>query len=580
MNGAKDWIYVTNFAFWVGKNLVTKFSPTFNFENPPQGQKIDVKTIGEQLQEIMKTKAAGNVPVKIVLNNIRWPVPYIELLLFLIFVPLFILSPGLLRGLLVILDLLLIRFSPDDPDSIDEVNEYFKRSKVAIREFSGQLWFGFLHAKLVSIDGQTAFIMGSSLSQGYFNDRRHLIHDARHNGSLTHDVNLKLTGPAVEHVERTFGALWNKLSPDSKIIPLDRQSQPGGIGVQVLRTLPGDTFSIADSGEFNATYQYGETSVLEAYQRAIVNAKDYVYIEDQYFTAPEIVTALIERMNSPDGSNLQVIVVLNPDPDIPGYPKKQFELIRQLRNGVPGHENRVGVFTLWSFDETKPPYNKAKEPHELLSIYVHSKVAIVDDVWTTVGSANVDGASLNESQIGTILGGAPYFGRIPLLPKLTEALLALFSSSVLESGKTARSTQHANPQQSSQPPRQTELNLVVYNDIAGQPKTDAVIKLREQLFREHLGFLPTSAQASSFPSAKPADGWLPLWKRIAKEKRDAINARQKHPATILEWQHESDLKKYLKASGIDTSKPTRISVREPGKAHQFDWDTGKWKKKD
>ena len=586
IKGATSWIYATSMNFWVGKNLITKFRSDFKFENPPQGQKINVTTVGEQLQEIMKTQAGNNVPVKIVLNNIRYPAPYIELLLLLIFFPFFVLSPFtwwimLLRAIPLLGTLFMICKTPEDPDTLDEVKKYFEGSKVAVRAFTGQLWFGFLHAKLVSIDGDTAFIMGASLSQGYYNDRRHLIHDARHGGSLTHDVNLKLKGPAVADVERTFAALWNKLGPERDVIPLNKQNNPGtGVGVQVLRTLPGDTFSISDSGELTADYKHGETSVLEAYQRAIANAKDYVYIEDQYFTAPEIVTALIERMNSPDGSNLQVILVLNPKPDIKGYPKKQSELIRQLRNGIPGHKDRLGIYTIWSFDETKPPYNKSETPHELLSIYMHSKVAIVDDVWATVGSANIDGASLNESQIGTILGGVPVLGHIPGLSELVEALTAFFSSSVLERGKTARSTQHANPQRSSQPPRQTELNLVVYNDIAGQPKTDVITKLREQLWREHLGFMPPSSQASNFPTTKPVDGWLPLWQRTAKTKCKAINARQKHDATILEWQHETDLNDYLKALGIDTSKPTSIDVREGGEAHKFDWDTGQWQKKE
>jgi phosphatidylserine/phosphatidylglycerophosphate/cardiolipin synthase-like enzyme len=577
IKNSKHWVNVTNFAFWVGKYLITKFNSSFNAENPPEGQKIQVKNIGEQLQEIMKDKAAQNIPVRIVLNNIPYPIPLIILLLFLPFV----FFPGIWTFLLVILDMILTGKAPSDPDSIDEVKEYFKGTNVAIRSYTGPLgYFGFLHAKVVTIDGEIAFVMGSSLSQGYFNDPRHLIHDARHGGSLMHDVNLKLRGPAVEDVERTFTAVWNQTdSKGPRLRPQENQPPlPDGIGLQVVRTLPGDRFTISETGDFNIPY--GETGVLEAYQRAIANANDFIYIEDQYFTCPEIVTALIDRMNMKEASDLQAILVLNVEPDIPGYPKKQIELIRQLQNGIPGYKDRLGIYSIWSFDETKKPYDKAKTPFELLNIYVHSKAAIVDDTWATAGSANIDGASMNESQIETILGGVPYLRKVPYLSKLLAAVTAFFSTSVLENEEAARPTQHANPQRSSQPPRQTEVNLVIYNNIAGQPPTDAIVQLREKLWRDHLGFLPNTPEASNFPTSRPSGGWLQLWRKRAEEKCKAIRNRQKHSAKILEWQHETELKKYLKALGIDPDKPSKLSVRSHDKAHKFDFEKGIWRKKE
>jgi hypothetical protein len=48
--------------------------------------------------------------------------------------------------------------------------------------------------------------------------------------------------------------------------------------------------------------------------------------------------------------------------------------------------------------------------------YVHSKVAIIDDAWATVGTANLDGTSMNYHQIGLLVGG--YFGD-KLLEKIT-----------------------------------------------------------------------------------------------------------------------------------------------------------------
>jgi hypothetical protein len=134
--------------------------------------------------------------------------------------------------------------------------------------------------------------------------QRHAIRDARHKGSLMHDVNTDLKGPAVSHIEKTFASIWNAtgkpmLIPPPKTFP-DLPVTPDGdvASVQVLRTLPGG--SIKRVNPSDEDLPYGETGILEAYERAIANAQRYIYIENQYFTSPEIVDALIARMKDTD----------------------------------------------------------------------------------------------------------------------------------------------------------------------------------------------------------------------------------------------------------------------------------------
>ena len=83
-----------------------------------------------------------------------------------------------------------------------------------------------------------------------------LEHCARHKGSLMHDVNLDISGPAVSHIEKTFASIWNAtgkpmLIPPPKTFP-DLPVTPDGevINVNVLKQAetPGLGTKMADEG--------------------------------------------------------------------------------------------------------------------------------------------------------------------------------------------------------------------------------------------------------------------------------------------------------------------------------------------
>ena len=99
---------------------------------------------------------------------------------------------------------------------------------------------------------------------------------------------------------------------------------------------------------------------------------------------------------------LQVIVLLNIEPDVPFYPFKQRRLITRIRESdrpdATGPQ-RFGVFTRWTHESSARPRPR------ILPVYVHAKVGIVDNIWATVGSANLDGLSLDSSLPSDILNG-------------------------------------------------------------------------------------------------------------------------------------------------------------------------------
>ena len=559
---ANQSIHFINMNFWLGANLITKFPAKNDPTNPfdPQNPKIGVPVAGEKFHEILKTKAGTLASTNVLVQDI----PFIDQI--------------------PVISYLLRRFAGMNPDTADEVKEFFRGSRVGVRLFSVLSLSNFptfMHAKAVVIDGATAFVLGSTFARSYFGAEDHLINDARHGGSLFHDVSLKVEGPAVEHIDRSFTTLWNAAdSSASALSPAVAQAAVDhpGLGLQVIRTLPGGTFTSSHTG--GAGLPHGETGALEAYQRAIAKATKFIYLEDQYFTAREIFDAMLERMTP--GSNLEIILVINSEPDVDGYPEKQIQLLKQFQQdltkklGEAQAKKRLGIFTLWSCNEKEPKY-------EIMPIYVHSKVAIVDDVWATIGSANLDGASLNQIQLDTIVQGklASLVEKGRLWKKiLLGVILAIASPLVIltvwvTKMGLARPTQHANPEQSRQPTRSTELNVVICEkDPDPAVPNRAVVDFREGLWREHLG-------VSSLPN--PTNGWVDVWNRRADEKlknlqqdpRAAVSQRQKHPAKVLSWVPQVNPKKYLHALGLATLD---LKIRSEGEADKFNFQTGQWEK--
>ncbi|MFY9638203.1 MAG: phospholipase D-like domain-containing protein, partial [Methanobacterium sp.] len=161
---------------------------------------------------------------------------------------------------------------------------------------------------------------------------------------------------------------------------------------------------------------------------------------------------------------LQVIVVLNENPDLPKYKKWQNEAIKNFGiNSV--YDNiehpQIGFFTLWSTELWGKKI-------EIQPIYVHSKVAIVDDLWATVGTANLDGSSL--TQVNELEG-----------LKLN---------------------------------RNMEINVLIPE--LNRNSTNVVKRFRNSLWAEHLG------KTGKYQNRKSEEGWLVNWQKIAYENMNLL----------------------------------------------------------
>jgi hypothetical protein len=126
----------------------------------------------------------------------------------------------------------------------------------------------------------------------------------------------------------------------------------------------------------------------------------------------------------------------------------------------------------------------------------------VDDKWATVGTANLDGISLEQA---------------------------------LEFGPIGRNH------------RSVEINAVLLDGVAGQLATGNVLALRNALWAEHLG--------RDIPLAVPPGGWLTLWQSVANANVASLNA---NPPTlnghILPYSLAGSDESQLRSLGIDISR--------------------------
>jgi phosphatidylserine/phosphatidylglycerophosphate/cardiolipin synthase-like enzyme len=203
-----------------------------------------------------------------------------------------------------------------------------------------------------------------------------------------HDVFCEIWGPATRELIAEFQERWSRAVKNQKkqkyspSIETEAKKAPVKFrGFTSLRIGNTDPFEKADNEK---------QIIFKSYLDAIKNARDFIYIENQYFTSEVIAKAIARQME--EYPELQLLIVLpNKAEDAvvgPAIAYRQYRLIKLLRDTadnrsfvkqpIPPEKSRVQVMSLFTMD-------KEFEPKP---IYVHAKVAIIDDIWMTIGSAN------------------------------------------------------------------------------------------------------------------------------------------------------------------------------------------------
>ncbi|MCP4036015.1 MAG: phosphatidylserine/phosphatidylglycerophosphate/cardiolipin synthase family protein [bacterium] len=217
-------------------------------------------------------------------------------------------------------------------------------------------------------------------------------HPPRDEGNI-HDVYLEILGPAASDVHHNFVQRWNDATerdredgawPDSDTcddlhFPKEISAQCGEIPVQITRTVRHETYTTncPTPGGHSFPIGVGESSVFEQYITAFDAARHSVYVEDQVIASPRIVECLEAALER--GVEVVFLVPGNAHPEFVearSNPKLEalFEPLHNL--GRFEHFCLAGIAS-------------HAGPGRYHDIYVHAKVALVDDVWATIGSTNV-----------------------------------------------------------------------------------------------------------------------------------------------------------------------------------------------
>ncbi len=237
------------------------------------------------------------------------------------------------------------------------------------------------HQKIVVVDDAVAFCGGIDLTIGRWDIRAHLPVDPRRHGpgdsyGPRHEVAAVVDGAAARLLAQQAHARWQAATgqvlakdvPFASAWPVGLDPSLRDVEVAVAHTLP-------------ALPQRSEVREIEALDLAAIGAaRDVIYLENQYFASRSIAEAIAARLREPHGPEVVIILPRSSESRLEqeSMDSARVRLVRLLR--AADLHGRLGVY--W------PTAGGG------VSVYVHSKVIVIDDRLLRIGSSNLNNRSL------------------------------------------------------------------------------------------------------------------------------------------------------------------------------------------
>ena len=223
--------------------------------------------------------------------------------------------------------------------------EFFAFMPVLFPQFTGKLNYR-NHRKIAVIDGEIGYVGGINISDNYVNYK-----DGK---SFWRDTHVKIVGEAVKPLQVHFLMTWDFVSKSNlriteKFFP--KTTLKTETAVQIAASGPDTDWA----------------NIMEAIFVAINTADDYVYITTPYFIPNEqIITAL--QVAAKSGVDVRLLIPKASD------------------SWTAKHATNSYLEMLLEADVKIYQYEKG---------FIHAKTIVVDDIFSTVGTANLDYRSFN-----------------------------------------------------------------------------------------------------------------------------------------------------------------------------------------
>jgi cardiolipin synthase A/B len=225
------------------------------------------------------------------------------------------------------------------------------------------------HRKLLIVDGQVAFVGGINISSVYSSGSFGSGSREKHKPNIAsakekqpwRDTHLRLAGPVVIEFQKLFTATWNQqkgepLAPKN-YFPEPASFEAGNKGNEVVRALgssPEDPYC----------------QIYVTLLSAINSAETQVSLTNAYFVPdPQLLAALKEAVQR--GVDVRLLLPDKTDSNMVFYASRSF------------------------YDELLSANVKIYERQDAL---LHAKTALIDGVWSTIGSTNLDWRSFTSNQ--------------------------------------------------------------------------------------------------------------------------------------------------------------------------------------
>ncbi len=240
------------------------------------------------------------------------------------------------------------------------------------------------HQKIVVVDNRLAFCGGLDLSNSRWDTPQHRVDDPRPvdpNGkpyNPVHDLQIAVSGEAAAKLGDLFNDRWTmstgtpidiKDSQSAEPWPKDLAPDLKDIKVAIARTLPA----------YKGRQEVREVQKL--YSDGIGAAKQYIYIENQYFTSAQIAELLANSLSRDEVP--EIVLVL---------PRESSGWLEQSTMDALRARILKKLFEADRHDRLRLFYPVLSDG--TTAAYVHSKTMIVDDRLAIIGSANLSNRSM------------------------------------------------------------------------------------------------------------------------------------------------------------------------------------------